>query len=319
MKTFFSTISLISCSCFFLTTQATTHDISVHAAVAVAELVDKITILEIKLERFTDSTKLKNVRAEYDVLQTMYQAHVPQSQELELLKKALMEKNKRLWELEDAIRAKENNKTFDAEFITYARDIYLSNDERGLIKRNINTLVGSHIIEEKSYGDYRTDTDAKKRSWSETLQQKTTPTLPSTITVMVEMPVGELLDKITILEIKQKNITNSEKLKNIQTELAILYTTLKEHVAQTQQLTELTNQLRTQNEKMWEIEDQIREKERAQEFDATFIQLARDVYYTNDKRCAVKRAINMLLGSRLIEEKKYTEYTQEQTAAPVAA
>ncbi|PKN03315.1 hypothetical protein CVU75_02890 [Candidatus Dependentiae bacterium HGW-Dependentiae-1] len=125
---------------------------------------------------------------------------------------------------------------------------------------------------------------------------------------MVEMPVAELLDKVTILEIKQKNITNAEKLKNITTELTILYTTLNEHVAQSPQLTRLIDQLRTHNKKMWEIEDQIREKERVQEFDNGFIQLARDVYYTNDKRCAVKREINMLLGSRLIEEKKYTEY-----------
>lgn len=330
MKNFFSMASLVPCL-FFSTiiasvtdTQNSTfntlavatprpsQDVSVHAAVAVAELLDKMTILEIKLERFTDETKLKNVRAEYAVLQAMYVAHVPQSAALENLKKELMEKNKRLWALEDSIRAKESSKNFDAEFIHFARAIYLNNDERGLIKRDINTLVGSHIIEEKSYGEYRTDTDTPKRSWNE--QTSVPAQKQNTVTIMIEMPVGELLDKITILEIKQANITNPDKLKNITTELAILYTTLHEHVAQSAQLTDLVDQLRTHNKRMWEIEDQIREKERVQEFDNGFVQLARDVYYTNDKRCAVKREINMLLGSRLIEEKKYTEYGQEKTA-----
>ncbi len=329
MKIFFSMSSLVPCLFFStiiasagatqnptLNTQGVSQDVSVHAAVAVADLLDKMTILEIKLERFTDETKLKNVRAEYALLQAMYTTHVPQSAALENLKKELMEKNKRLWGLEDAIRAKESSRNFDTEFIHFARDIYLSNDERGLIKRDINTLVGSHIIEEKSYGEYRTDTEAKKRSWNE--QTAAPVQKQNTVTIMIEMPVGELLDKITILEIKQANISNPDKLKNITTELAILYATLREHVAQSPQLTDLIDQLRMHNKKMWEIEDQIREKERLQEFDAGFIQLARDVYYTNDKRCAVKRAINMLLGSRLIEEKKYTEYGQERMATAAA-
>ena len=330
MKNFFSMPSLVPCLFFStsiasatdtqnstfntlaVTTPRPSQDVSVHAAVAVAELLDKMTILEIKLERFTDETKFKNVRAEYAVLQAMYTAHIPQSARLDGLKKELMEKNKKLWELEDAIRAKESSKNFDGEFINLARAIYLNNDERGLIKRDINTLVGSHIIEEKSYGEYRTDIEAKKRSWNE--QTTASAQKQNTVTIMIEMPVGELLDKITILEIKQANITNIDKLKNITTELAILYTTLHEHVAQTAQLIDLIDQLRMHNKKMWEIEDQIREKEHLQEFDASFIQLARDVYYTNDKRCAVKRTINMLLGSRLIEEKKYTEYGQEKIA-----
>jgi hypothetical protein len=332
MRKFFSIVSLVSCTIVYsLNAAAETRacpispssvrsivptkqsDISVSAAVAVAELIDKITILEIKLERITDPAKLKNIRAEYAVLQAMYQAHVPQSTELEQLKKELIEKNKRLWDLEDAIRAKENSKTFDAEFIQLAREIYLNNDARGLIKRDINALVGSHIIEEKSYGEYRTDAAAQKRSWN---TASTKAGSSATITVTVEMPIGELVDKITILEIKQQNISNPEKLKNITTELAILYTTLKEHVSLSPELAALIDKLREQNKKMWDIEDRIREKEKMHQFDAKFIQLARDVYYTNDKRCAVKREINVLLESRLMEEKKYTEYGQPQ---PVTA
>ncbi len=283
------------------------RDVSVHAAIAVAELIDKITILEIKLERIIDQEKLTNIRTEYAVLHSIYLAHVPQSPELEKLKSELIEKNKRLWDLEDAVRAKESNKIFDAEFVRIARDIYLSNDERGLIKRDINALVGSHIIEEKSYGEYRTGDSAIKRSWSETPK---TPVAQAqnTITATVEMPVGELLDKITILEIKQENITNPEKLQHIRAELAILYETLAERVAQSPELKTLIDKLRAHNKKMWQIEDAIREKERVQQFDDNFIQLARSVYFTNDARCAAKREINMLLGSRLIEEKKYTEY-----------
>lgn len=126
--------------------------------------------------------------------------------------------------------------------------------------------------------------------------------------VTAEISIGELIDKITILEIKAANIKDQQKLQNIRIELESLSQTRDNLVPSSDELTALTAQLLEINKKLWDIEDDIRDKERNRCFDKEFIELARSVYYTNDKRCAVKRKINVLAGSRLVEEKSYTAY-----------
>jgi len=130
--------------------------------------------------------------------------------------------------------------------------------------------------------------------------------------VLTEIQYGELLDKITILEIKTEFITDQKKLKNILTELAILNDVLQDLMLifphDLDAITTLKEQLYETNLRMWLIEDAIREKEASKSFDEEFIELARSVYITNDKRCAIKREINILLNSPLVEEKSYKAY-----------
>jgi len=126
--------------------------------------------------------------------------------------------------------------------------------------------------------------------------------------VCAEISVGELIDKITILQLKNKYIKNEKKLKNVRKELEILCKTRDEKVPSSPQLDSLTQQLYDVNQQLWDIEDDCRDKERNKEFDDEFIQVTRSVYITNDKRCALKREINNLLGSNLIEEKSYAAY-----------
>ncbi len=120
---------------------------------------------------------------------------------------------------------------------------------------------------------------------------------------------GEVMDKITILEIKLERMTDPEKIANVKNELSLLQETWTGYVHEDKVLADLRAQLRTLNEALWEIEDDIREKERAKEFDEGFIALARNVYLTNDRRSMVKREINLHLGSEVIEEKSYRDYS----------
>lgn len=131
---------------------------------------------------------------------------------------------------------------------------------------------------------------------------------PVTTTIMTAIAPGELIDKITILRIKSQRIADAEKLKNIRTELDILNETLAKDVPASDELTRLDGELQTVNEALWEIEDDIRECERQGDFGEDFIRLARAVYVTNDKRAALKKEINLLLGSTIVEEKSYAEY-----------
>ena len=126
----------------------------------------------------------------------------------------------------------------------------------------------------------------------------------------IKIPIspGELLDKITILEIKSERIADVEKVQNVRRELELLNTEWDSAGADSPEMTELRARLKTINESLWEIEDDIRDKERAGEFDDRFIELARSVYVTNDDRAAVKKEINLLLGSEIVEEKSYKEY-----------
>ena len=127
---------------------------------------------------------------------------------------------------------------------------------------------------------------------------------------LIQTPVsyGELIDKITILEIKSRRIADAAKLANVRNELELLSATWANNSAsQTDISTERENLLAV-NEALWDIEDKIRLKERAQEFDQAFIALARSVYVRNDERAAFKREINLKLGSELVEEKSYQDY-----------
>jgi len=124
----------------------------------------------------------------------------------------------------------------------------------------------------------------------------------------VEISVGEFLDKITILEIKSERINDPEKLSSVSKELAILQDIWQASPYHSSNLTAEIAELKTVNEALWKIEDDIRDKERRKLFDEEFIELARAVYVTNDKRAAIKRVINLKTGSELIEEKSYSDY-----------
>jgi hypothetical protein len=128
---------------------------------------------------------------------------------------------------------------------------------------------------------------------------------------LISAPVsyGELVDKLTILEIKSERIADPLKLANVRDELRLLTSLWEADPVSVTDIDAERAELKRINEALWEIEDEIRVKEREQSFDARFIELARSVYRTNDRRAAVKRAINLKLGSRLVEEKSYQDYS----------
>ena len=119
---------------------------------------------------------------------------------------------------------------------------------------------------------------------------------------------GELFDKITILQIKLENLTSKNALENVEQELKKLQSILTQNGPKTMETIRLEGELRQINQQLWDIEDKIRDKERAKSFDDEFIQLARSVYVTNDERSRIKRKINDMLGSELVEEKSYAKY-----------
>jgi len=123
--------------------------------VSYGELIDKITILEIKSERITSAAKLANVRVELEILDATWRADSAARTDIAAERAALRRVNEALWDIEDRIRLKEKAKAFDAEFIELARSVYIRNDERAEIKRAINGKLGSTLVEEKSYEDYR--------------------------------------------------------------------------------------------------------------------------------------------------------------------
>ena len=127
--------------------------------------------------------------------------------------------------------------------------------------------------------------------------------------MLINTPIslGELVDKISILIIKQKNITDETKLDHVKKELDFLQKILMNYVQQ-EEINNYLENLININSKLWNIEDDIRECERKKMFDQTFIDLARSVYFTNDKRAKVKNDINKTFGSELVEVKSYEEY-----------
>ena len=126
--------------------------------------------------------------------------------------------------------------------------------------------------------------------------------------LQVPVSVGEVLDKITILQIKLAHISDASKRVNIQNELDALLPLVAGDGFTTDEMQALMAELKSVNEALWDIEDDIREKEAAKSFDAEFIKLARAVYVTNDKRAEIKKQINLATGSALIEEKSYESY-----------
>jgi hypothetical protein len=123
--------------------------------------------------------------------------------------------------------------------------------------------------------------------------------------ILAEISAGELIDKITILEIKAEKIENSEKLKNIKKELSSLNNTSKKMIVETDEIKNLINKLKIINRKLWDIENGKRLAEKNNDFGKNFIELARNVYKTNDERSKIKLEINNLLGSNIKEVKSH--------------
>ena len=119
---------------------------------------------------------------------------------------------------------------------------------------------------------------------------------------------GDFLDRMTILELKSERIRDAAKLENVRRELELLRSTWAASPLAARDVSALVAQLKQVNAALWDIEDHIRDKEAARSFDAEFIELARSVYRTNDRRAALKRELNVTLGSPLIEEKSYSKY-----------
>jgi len=120
-----------------------------------AELLDKITILRIKVARIQDAAKLANVKLELSLLEQTWKDCGAAAHDVALDERALENVNERLWDIEDRVRDKEAHQTFDREFIDLARAVYICNDERAAIKKRINLQLGSRLVEEKSYKQYR--------------------------------------------------------------------------------------------------------------------------------------------------------------------
>jgi len=128
---------------------------------------------------------------------------------------------------------------------------------------------------------------------------------------LINTPVsfGEVVDKITILEIKSERIHDPEKTVNIRRELELLEAVWLDAVRDMADVSDGRSRLKAVNEELWDIEDKIRLKEKASSFDDEFVQLARSVYFTNDRRADIKKEINLALGSELVEEKSYQDYS----------
>ena len=126
----------------------------------------------------------------------------------------------------------------------------------------------------------------------------------------VPVSFGEVLDKITILEIKSERIGDPEKLANIGHELEELNRVWEQKLSDPEKVRQEREELKGVNEALWEIEDAIREHEAAGDFGDQFIELARSVYFTNDQRAVIKKRVNLALGSRFVEEKSYQDYSR---------
>jgi tetratricopeptide (TPR) repeat protein len=175
----------------------------------------------------------------------------------------------------------------------------------------------SHTINNSWYPTMKLFRQLEAKNWKSVverivfmLMQKAsiTPIKSDLNEVCTEVSIGELIDKITILQIKQERLQDATKKQNVTKELEALEKTYKKHVSPSKEIDTLISLLKEVNSQLWDIEDRIRDKERLKCFDDEFIELARMVYHVNDKRADVKRQLNQLLGSRLIEEKSYQAY-----------
>ena len=127
--------------------------------------------------------------------------------------------------------------------------------------------------------------------------------------ILIPISPGELLDKITILEIKSERIESAEKKANVNNELSMLNKVWDDAVSEDSDFISMRKELKSINEALWDIEDDIRDEERDKRFTEKFIELARSVYVTNDQRADVKKRINIHLKSDIVEEKSYQDYT----------
>jgi len=127
--------------------------------------------------------------------------------------------------------------------------------------------------------------------------------------ILIPISPGELLDKITILEIKSERIASAEKKANVNKELAMLNNVWIDAVTEDTDIKSMRSEMKSINETLWDIEDDIRDEERDKRFEARFIELARSVYVTNDQRADVKKRINLHLKSDIVEEKSYQDYS----------
>ncbi|MEE8054772.1 MAG: DUF6165 family protein [Gammaproteobacteria bacterium] len=134
--------------------------------------------------------------------------------------------------------------------------------------------------------------------------------------ITVPISIGELIDKITILETKSQRIGDVNKRRNVRTELDLLNRTWENSPYATDDINKERNEIKSINEALWDIKDKIRLKEAEGQFDSEFVELARAVYKNNDKRAAIKRQINILFHSDIIEEKSYADYTQKNVQSP---
>lgn len=132
------------------------------------------------------------------------------------------------------------------------------------------------------------------------------PGLPDGLSIAVNVSPGELIDKLTILELKLSRIVDPAKLANVRREHELLKRTADLHIATTARLAELRSELYEANTTIWDVEDQLRDHERRQDFGEAFVSAARRAYQANDQRSLIKRRINELLGSALIEEKSHS-------------
>jgi hypothetical protein len=126
--------------------------------------------------------------------------------------------------------------------------------------------------------------------------------------ILIPISPGELLDKITILQIKSERISDATKVANVRTELGMLEQVWSDTVKDDEQIRALSSELKSINEALWEIEDDIRDEERNNRFSDRFIELARAVYVTNDERANAKKKVNLHLNSSIVEEKSYQDY-----------
>lgn len=123
--------------------------------------------------------------------------------------------------------------------------------------------------------------------------------------ILIPVSPGEILDKLTILDIKSERMTDPEKLNHVRHEARLLRDVVEESIRPDEAVRALTDELRHINERLWTVEDDLRLCEKRQQFDTEFVELARSVYRFNDERASLKRQINILLGSSIVEEKSY--------------
>jgi arginine deiminase len=132
--------------------------------------------------------------------------------------------------------------------------------------------------------------------------------VPRSMTILIQVSPGELIDKMTILEVKLDRMSDPAKLTNVRREHDMIRQTFRENVAETPALAKLIAELKAANLALWTIEDDIRDHERKGDFGDSVVALARSIYRINDERAAIKRRINVLLDSAIVEEKSYSNY-----------